>query len=124
MNNQKASIICIRCPRGCEITLDLNKDGIITKINGQTCKLGEEYARKELTNPERILTSTVKVKNGEYPVVSVWSSGPLPKEKILPVMKLLDQLEIEAPVEIGDIVLANPLGLAINIQASASILKA
>ena len=42
------SIICLRCPRGCEITATLDNDGRIEKTCGNFCKLGIEYAAQEV----------------------------------------------------------------------------
>ena len=56
---EKRELICIGCPMGCPLTVQL-EDGEILSITGQTCKRGEVYARNEVTNPTRIVTSTVK----------------------------------------------------------------
>ena len=60
---EKRERICIGCPMGCPLTVQL-EDGEILSITGQTCKRGEVYARNEVTNPTRIVTSTVMVEGG------------------------------------------------------------
>ena len=42
-------LICIGCPLGCPLTVRL--DGEQLEISGNTCKRGEDYARKEVQNP-------------------------------------------------------------------------
>ena len=61
---EKRELICIGCPMGCPLTVQL-EDGEILSITGQTCKRGEVYARNEVTNPTRIVTSTVMVEGGK-----------------------------------------------------------
>ena len=69
MSEQK-EFVCIRCPLGCNITVEL--DGAnIKNIAGNTCPRGADYVTKELTDPRRIVTSLVRVQGGELPVVSV-----------------------------------------------------
>jgi CxxC motif-containing protein len=118
MNKRK--LICIRCPRGCEIETTL--DGYtVTEITGNYCKLGNEYAENEIKDPKRVVTSTVKVMNGEFPLVPVWTSGPVPKEKIFDLMNILKNIELEAPVKIDSIVVENALELGIEITASGKV---
>ena len=66
----KINLICIQCPMGCPLTVTI-EEGIVTGVSGNTCKRGEIYARKEVTDPTRIVTSTVRVTGGDTPVVSV-----------------------------------------------------
>ena len=63
-------LICINCPLGCGLTVTM-KDGEVVKVEGNTCPKGEAYGKKEVTNPTRIVTSTVRVSGGLMPVVSV-----------------------------------------------------
>ena len=75
------SIICINCPLGCPLTVGI-EDGKVVSVSGNTCKRGETYAVKEITNPSRTVTSTDKVVGGERPVVAVRTKTDIPKEKI------------------------------------------
>ena len=69
MRDQK--LTCIGCPLGCSISVSLSDNGEVSEITGNTCKKGEEYARKEVTNPSRVVTSIVKINNGDVNMVSV-----------------------------------------------------
>ena len=69
-------IICVACPMGCQISVELSDSGEILSVTGNTCKRGDAYARTECTNPERSLTTTVKVSGGVHPVVPVKSRLP------------------------------------------------
>jgi len=114
-------IICIRCPEGCEITVNLDEIKNITEITGNSCKLGLIFAENEIKNPTRMLTTTVKVKNGLLPLVPVYTEKPVPKEKIFEIINELKKIEIKAPVKLNQIIVENILNLGINILASRDI---
>lgn len=119
---KEKKFICIRCPRGCEIFTTL--DGYsIDKIKGNLCKMGVEYVVNEIKNPRRIVTSTVKVKNGKFPLVPVWTENSIPKEKIFDLMKELRKIEIDAPVEIDKIILKNVFNTGVNVVTSGKVQK-
>ena len=67
---EKRELICIGCPLGCNVTVDM-EGSQIREITGNTCPRGADYARKELTDPRRIVTSLVRVKGGELAVAPV-----------------------------------------------------
>jgi CxxC motif-containing protein len=119
----KRNIICISCPRGCDIQTSLDGNGAIVKIEGNFCKLGEDYVAAEIREPKRIVTSTVRIKNGEYPLIPVWTVKPIPKDRIFELMELIREIELEAPVKKGHPVLKNIFGLNIDVVASKSIKK-
>ena len=74
------SFICINCPLGCPLTVTV-ENGEVKSVTGNTCKRGELYAVKEVTAPARTVTSTVRVLNGERPVVAVRTKTDIPKDK-------------------------------------------
>ena len=63
-------LTCIGCPLGCAITVTMD-GSTVTAVTGNTCPRGDAYARKEVTNPTRIVTSTVRVNGGIYPMSNV-----------------------------------------------------
>ena len=113
----KKSLICVSCPLGCPIEVEI-ENGEVVAVTGNTCKRGDAYARAEITNPVRSLTTSVKVENGLHPVVPVKSSGPVPKDKMFDCMKEINAVTINAPVKIGDVVIENILGLGVDIVAT------
>ena len=62
-------LICIGCPLGCPLTVKMDGENI--EGSGNTCKRGDDYARKEVLSPTRIVTSTVHVSGGAIEMVSV-----------------------------------------------------
>jgi CxxC motif-containing protein len=113
--------ICIRCPQGCEITTTLDGSGVITNITGNSCKLGPEYVKQEISDPRRTLTSTVMIENAIHPVCPVWTEKPIPKNKVMELSILLRTIKLKAPVSINQIVLENALGTGINVISSRTI---
>ncbi|GKX32169.1 NAD(FAD)-dependent dehydrogenase [Vallitalea longa] len=119
---EKRKLVCIACPIGCNITVTLENNEVI-KVEGNTCKRGEMYAKTECTNPTRILTTTMKVRNGRLPVVSVKSDKPLPKESLLDCMKMVNDVVLEAPMKIGDVAIRDIVE-GVNIVLTRDIDKA
>lgn len=117
---QNRELVCIRCPIGCMITVENNPDGTL-HITGNTCSRGAEYAEKELTNPTRIVTSTVRVRNGKQSVVSVKTKGDIPKEKIMECIEAIKSVELEAPVHIGDVALADAAGTGVDMVVTKDV---
>ena len=109
-------LTCIVCPRGCRLKVDDNME-----VTGNACPRGKIYAVNELTNPTRTITSSIRVSNRPYTLVSVKTDKPIPKDKMFDVMKEIDMLSVEAPTQIGQIVKANILGLDSNIIITKNI---
>ena len=65
-----------------------------------------------------MLTSTVKVTGSRLPVVPVKSAKPVPKELLLDCMQEINRVTVQAPVHIGDVVLANILNTGVDIVAT------
>jgi CxxC motif-containing protein len=122
-NNFERKLICIRCPRGCEIQTSIDGHGAITSITGNFCKLGDDYSRSELSDPRRTVTSTVRIKNSTGSLLPVWTDRPVPKDKISGLMEMIRTVEIEAPVSSGQVILKNIFGMGIDVLASKSMAK-
>lgn len=118
---EKRTLTCIGCPLGCAVTVELN-NGEIISVTGNTCKRGDDYARKEVTRPMRTVTSTVRVTGGDIPMVSVKTAADIPKEKIMDIMRCLTDLSVPAPVHIGDIILENAADTGVNIIATKEVI--
>ena len=114
------NLICIGCPMGCPVTVEL-EGGEIVNVTGHTCKRGDVYARKEVTNPTRIVTSTVMVEGGTADMVSVKTRDDVPKGKIFECVQALKGLTVQAPVRIGDVILSNAAGTGVDIIATKGV---
>ena len=107
---------CIICPRGCRLSVDDNMN-----VTGNTCPRGKQYAISELTNPVRTITSSVRVKNRDYLLVSVKTSGAIPKGKMFELMDEINKLSVSAPTHIGDVVKKDILGLGVDLLITKNI---
>lgn len=114
------NLICIGCPLGCPLTVEM-EGSEVKAVSGNTCPRGDAYARKELTNPTRIVTSTVRVAGGRLAMVSVKTASDIPKGKIFDCVKALKDVEVKAPVKIGDVIVENVAGTGVNIIATKNV---
>lgn len=113
---------CITCPMSCHLQVEIEADTIIA-VRGNTCPRGEAYARKELSHPERMLTTTVKIADAIHPLLPVITSKPVPKEQIFAIMDVCRTIQVFAPIAYGEIIIPNVCGLDVDILASRSMLK-
>jgi len=116
-------IICVSCPMGCRMTIQ-SKDGKIISITGNTCPKGIKYAEEEFVNPLRILPTTVKVIGGELPLVSVKTEKAIPKKLLLEAMVEIAEIEVNAPVKIGQVIKSDLLGTGVSLVATRNIKRA
>ena len=117
---ETGELICINCPLGCALTVTMEQ-GKVVKVEGNTCPKGKSYGEKEVTNPTRIVTSSVKVLGGNIPVVSVKTASDIPKEKIFDCIRALKGIQIPAPVHTGDIILADAAGTGVDVVATKTV---
>ena len=114
------NLICIGCPLGCPLTVEMEGNEV-KSVAGNTCPRGDAYAKKELTNPTRIVTSTVRVAGGRLAMVSVKTESDIPKGKIFDCVKALKDVEVTAPVKIGDVIVENVAGTGVNVIATKNV---
>ena len=110
-------LICICCPKGCHLKVNINEN----KVIGNGCRRGEEYGINEVTNPVRVVTTTVKVKNGTIPVVPVKTKEPIPKGLNFKCMHEINKTVVTAPVKLGDVIIKNVLGTGVDIVACRNV---
>lgn len=118
----KQTLTCIICPIGCKITVHLHDTKVVSVV-GNKCKKGVEYGIDEALNPRRTLTTSILVTGGIWPLASVKSSQPIPKQKITQVLTCLKQLTVTAPVEAGQIVISNAANTGVDIVVTRTVLK-
>lgn len=115
-------LTCISCPVGCQLTVIMNENEIQT-VSGNQCRLGAKYALSELTNPVRMVTTSLRVQSGAIPVVPVKTDAPIPKGKIFSCLKELKNIELQPPIKIGDIIVENVSDTGVNIIATRDVGK-
>lgn len=125
------TLTCIICPNGCELelTYHINENGELVQkgsgaaiaVTGNKCPKGISYAEQEIKNPMRTIASSVNLVGGTMPLVSVRVTGPIPKAKIMDVMAVIRSASVIAPVKIGDVVIADVLGLGVDVIATRNV---
>ncbi len=113
------NLTCIGCPMGCALTVTIDGDNIT--VAGNTCPHGADYAKKEVTNPTRVVTSSVRVNGADIARVSVKTASDIPKNKIFDCMSEICKIEVDAPVAIGDIIIENCAGTGVAVVATKNV---
>ncbi len=111
-------LICIVCPRGCHLKVDEENGFAVT---GNSCPRGAEYGRAELTNPTRVVTSTVRVAGALHPRCPVKTNMPIPKKLVFDAVKALDGVCLKAPVAAGQTVVKNVCGTNADFIATRDL---
>ena len=112
------NLICITCPRGCHLTVDEDNDYAVT---GNACPRGKVYGYNEVTNPQRVVTSTVRTNSPVEPRCPVKTDGTIPKGKMFEAMEMLNAVTLETPVKAGQIVIENLFDTGVNFITCKSI---
>ena len=119
---EKKKVTCIICPMGCKIQLN-QKGQQVDILSGNKCKQGIDYAVSEALDPRRMVTSSILVRGGEWPLVSVKTSEAVPKEKIFSILKEIQKMSVDAPIQQGTVLMKNVLQTGIDIIATKTIEK-
>lgn len=117
------NLTCIGCPLGCPIEVKMEGREVVS-VTGNTCPRGAAYARKEVTDPTRIVTSTVRVSGSASGAVTVSckTASDIPKGKIFDCIHDIAGVTVPAPVHIGDVVKANVAGTGVDMIATKEVL--
>ena len=116
----KHEFLCINCPLGCILELT-EEDGEILDIAGAECKVGEKYAEEEFRNPRRMVSTTVRISGGVLPLLPVVSAAPIPKVLVKEAVRALAEVEVDAPVEDGQVVYPNILDTGVDVVSSRKL---
>jgi len=112
--------ICVTCPVGCSIQAVV--DGpVLIEARGNACKRGLAFVQEEITNPRRMLTTTVQLDGGARPLLPVHSSGPIPKQLLLQAAAALRKVHVAAPVDGGQVIVRDILGTGVDMVASCAV---
>lgn len=118
MTMGSVDLTCIRCPRGCQVSVTL-EEGRIVRVSGNACPRGDEYARKEVCDPTRQVTSVVPVTGArDLAMLPVKCSGEVPKGRVMDVVRALRGVRVAAPVRIGDVIVRDVCGSGVDVVAT------
>ncbi|TNF09551.1 MAG: DUF1667 domain-containing protein [Bacillota bacterium] len=109
-------LTCIVCPVGCHLMAE-DED----HVTGNRCPRGLAYAKAELTNPKRMVTSTVRTNHPMFPRLSVKTDKPISKALVFEALDQLNDVMITKDIHIGDIVISHILETDVDIIATKDI---
>lgn len=111
--------VCICCPMGCHLKVEMNEKGEVLQVSGNTCNRGYDYAISEVTSPTRMVTTTIRTADGFS--VPVKTKEPIPKGKIFDCMDEIKKTEVHLPVKVGQVLIKNVAETHIDIIATRTI---
>ena len=116
----RKKMTCIQCPTGCTLTVDV-ENCKVTAVTGNRCPKGEAYAKEETENPSRVITSGVLAQGLCVKMVPVKTDTAVPKPRLMEVMALIKKARVTRPVSVGEVIIADVLGLGINVVATMRV---
>lgn len=116
---KEQTLTCIVCPSGCRIRVEENGG-----ISGYQCKRGLEHARNEVSNPMRMLTSTVAVTGADFNLLPVISSAEVPKKMLRLCLQAVYGLRVQAPIRAGSVIVRDICGTGVDILAARTVQSA
>jgi len=108
-------LVCIVCPVGCRLTVTGTIDDMA--VSGEGCKKGIAYAHEEMTNPVRMVCTTVKIDGGVHSVIPAKTDRAIPDKYKLEVVKAVKDVVLKSPVRVGDIIMSDLFGTGVNLVA-------
>lgn len=117
------TLTCIQCPKGCLLTVAVD-GGRVTSVAGNDCEKGPPWARQEIEDPVRTLTTSVRVLRGREDLVSVRTDGAIPRRLLAEALSVAKELRVEAPVALGRVIAENLAGTGVNLIATRAIERA
>lgn len=117
----KKDITCIVCPRGCRMTVN-NIDGQYI-VEGNSCIRGSKYGVDEVTNPRRVITSTVRLNGSYLNMLPVKTAGSIPKDMVFDIMKVLSEITVTTPINVGDVIVKNVLDTGVDIVSTKTMMN-
>jgi CxxC motif-containing protein len=122
------SLTCITCPLGCLLDVEREEDGEL-RVSGNRCPRGAVYAREEFLSPRRTVTATCRLRLPSVTGAEALSTRRLPcrtrtafpRERVGELLAAIYSLELSLPVQSGQILIKDALGLGIDVIATRSL---
>lgn len=112
-------LVCAICPKGCFLQFDPK-----TKtVEGNNCRRGEIFLKQEMSNPQRVVTTTLKIEGGNKERVPVKTSKPINKNLVFDCINGIKKIKLKAPIKLGDTIIENILKTGASIVATAEVEK-
>jgi len=119
-----STIICTVCPVSCPVDVEWTQEDGVTSIKNHLCKLANDYVASEIFDPRRTVTTSMPVDGGNWPLSSVRTNPPIPKALMLETMYEITRVRVQAPVKVGDVLIAKVLGTGCDVVATRNVKSA
>lgn len=116
------SFYCTVCPSECHLTVTLDATGAVLSVAGNSCPRGERFGRQEATCPMRVLASTARLSGAQSkePLIPVRTREAIPLSCQEDAMEAIRQIEVAAPITMGDVVIQNVCNTGVDVIASCN----
>ncbi len=104
---------------GCQLEAGV-ENGAAVYVTGNSCPRGKLYAENEVVRPLRVLTTSVRCVGGK--MLPVKTDKPIPRDMMLELMKVINNVHPKLPVSTGDIVIKD-LFEGVNLIATKTELQ-
>ncbi|MDR0856319.1 MAG: DUF1667 domain-containing protein [Clostridiales bacterium] len=109
-------LTCIRCPRGCKLSVEGKA------VTGNLCGKGRDYAVEETYTPMRTVCTLVRTVYPEVPVLPVRTDAAVPKSMVPLVITVAGRITVDRHVGRGYVLVPNIAGTGANLIVTAGIL--
>jgi CxxC motif-containing protein len=113
-------LICIACPIGCRLTIEMKGEGEIF-VTGNRCPKGEVYGREEMLSPKRVVTAVVRTDSRAFPYIPVRTDKPLPRALVSGLIGDLAQQLVRLPAVRGTVLIEDYRGSGVNVVTTRSL---
>lgn len=112
------TVICIGCPLGCRVSVTLDRKGQVVGMKGARCRQGEKYILKELKEPLRTLTTTLRTTDRDFPLLPVRTSRPVLKALMRDIVRETAGVVVKPPVKCGQVLVPDVCGSGADLVAT------
>ena len=119
----KKEYTCVVCPNGCPLQVETSEDARpeLVSVSGNLCPRGAKWAKQEIENPMRTISTNVLLEGGTMPVVSVRTLDAIPLKDIMALRESLKKVVLKAPVAVGDLVATEPAGVKCRVAVTRNV---
>ena len=121
--NGKREYTCVVCPNGCALLVEVREGAKpeFLSVSGNLCPRGAAWAKQEVEDPRRTISTHVLVRGGVLPVASVRTLDAVPLADIMKVREALKNIVLQAPVHIGQIAAVDPAGVKCRVAVTRNV---
>ena len=110
---------CKVCPLACTLVISVDESNPTGyRVEGNKCNRGKDFGIKEVTEPSRVLTGRVLLKNGPMGRLPVKTTGVIPESMIEECLEIFNSTEATSPIKRGTVIIENILDLGVDVIAA------